>query len=293
MSSDHLRQKKGGKLGARMLTFKNDQRQQNEDGKRAVQTLLHRFALLAALTWGVSLGQRLALWPERTLNLFRIMRLDSIPTNGRNGSYRLTMKKEKRRKRKPDALRVQIKLRVRPGVKPTAGRMETAVKKWIDSGDPSADPDIEISAIHWQNPDRKKPELRQWRKSTDTGQSLEEARLTLRLKEWLRGQNNIASALRPGRGIGSAKPAATGLRPAKNSKPKRNLRGSPHRRTQAAVGTSRQNKKRVARRSTAKRAGTPKHGRNHRAASRYGKRQAARNHKPHARPKHRTPRSGR
>lgn len=194
----------------------------------------------------------------------------------------------KQRKRRPDPLRVQLKLKVRPGVKPTADRMKKAVEAWANDGK-QHDADIIVSGVRWQNPARVKPELRNWRSSDGPNESVENARLTLRLRSWLRGRISLSEKMGPGGGNGKAKPVNAGLRPRRNSKPKRSVGRVPNRRRKAVVDKKRPHAERVARRnSTRKKADTRKRG-NSSAASRHGKRPAARNPKPDARRKHRKP----
>jgi hypothetical protein len=81
---------------------------------------------------------------------------------------------------KVDPVRVQVAVRVKKprGVKITKAFLKAAVQRYADTG--RAPRGVQIVTIRWINPVRKDPSKAVWKSSEDSGQSLSQARATLR-----------------------------------------------------------------------------------------------------------------
>jgi len=92
-------------------------------------------------------------------------------------------KKDGRRKHgKVDPVRVQVSIRIArvPGLRErlTNRILNQIVRDFVDTG--KTPRGIKITAINWINPVRKDPTLARWKSSSDSNQSMTQARATLR-----------------------------------------------------------------------------------------------------------------
>ena len=163
-------------------------------------------------------------------------------------------KAERRYKKKVDPVAIQVsvgvpKLRGKDGkfLKIAPSVIQEVILAWADTGE--APPGFEIRGVEWENYGRHKE-----RRFADDEESIEQARLTLKLGALFRGRFVSFSAIRLAQRTspGGSSPNRPG--PKKTAKLSPAIRSVARARTKRAVVPNRPNKKRLARGGKTKRA---------------------------------------